>query len=135
MFDFVFEFGTFWVRFGSHFAPIVEPQILNFGNRFLLFFGTSPQKGAKRLPRGPLEPQEAPRGTPRGIQEIPWRPKETPRGPREIPKRPQETPKVPQEEPQGKRDERRAQREERGANQNPPPPPFRGFTPGAPNNR
>ena len=74
------------VRFGSLFGPILGPQIVHFGGRFLLFLGTSRQEAPKRLPRGPQEP-------PRGAKRLQKVPQEAPKSPPRGPKRTQEHPK------------------------------------------
>ena len=81
MFEFVFDFGLFWVPFWPHFGI---PNRSFWGSIFDLFFDVAP--------KGPQEAfknsQEAPKGAPRGFQEAPKRPQEAPRGPQEASKRP-----------------------------------------------
>ena len=74
------------VRFGCHFGAILGPQDGHFWDRFLLFFGMSPQGCPKRR-------QEAPKGGPRGSKRRPGRPQERPKRPPRGHNRPQKYPK------------------------------------------
>ena len=90
-------FSSILVRFGTHFGAILGPQNGHFGDRFLLFFWTSPRGRPKSAPRGPKRLQKAPREPlwelkfailvpkrlPRGSKRLPREPKLTPRGDRE----------------------------------------------------
>ena len=88
MFDFVFDFGAFWVPFWSHFGTPSRPF---WESIFALFLDVAPRAPQER----PKRRQEAQKGAPRG-------PQEPPKGAKRPQKAPQE---APQEAPKGKREQ------------------------------
>ena len=84
MFDFVFDFGAFWVPFWSHFGTPSRPFWESIFALFLEVGPRAPQERPKSAPRGPKRlqklPREAPRRPLRGPESNPGGSREAPRG-------------------------------------------------------
>ena len=87
MFDFVFDFGAFLVRFWSNFGT---PNRSFWGSFFTLFSDVAPGAPQER----PKRRQEAPKGIPGGTKRPPRGPKSAQKGPQEAPRGPKRSQKA-----------------------------------------